>query len=196
MEEQRACVLESLTRLVRRAGRHHSACAQQCASSVFSGQHLVCFPWQCINSSRPTNCSIDTSVAVNALGKPLAFASAPYVTTHPHPGWAEQQPEDWWSALGAAVRDAVAQAGVSAGEIAALCLDTTNCTVVALDAGTQQPCGAALLSYCCMHARAITCRAHARAKYRSTCTRTCLHAPALSTDHSPHTRRRTSRLHC
>jgi hypothetical protein len=70
-----------------------------------------------------------------ASGRPLAFASCPYTTTFPHPGWAEQQPQDWWQALGAAVRDAVAQAAVPPNSIAAISLDTTNCTVVALDAG-------------------------------------------------------------
>ncbi|KAF8062764.1 ribulose-phosphate 3-epimerase [Scenedesmus sp. PABB004] len=73
----------------------------------------------------------------DASGRPLAFAAAPYATTFPHPGWAEQAPADWWAALGTAVRAAVAEAKVAPGDIAALCVDTTNCTVVALDAGGQ-----------------------------------------------------------
>jgi hypothetical protein len=32
---------------------------------------------------------------------------APYATHHPHPGWAEQHPQDWWEKLGHAVRQAV-----------------------------------------------------------------------------------------
>jgi len=68
-------------------------------------------------------------------GKPLAFASSPYPTSFPHPGWAEQDPEDWWRALGAAVQSAVTQAAVAPDSIAAISLDTTNCTVVALDQG-------------------------------------------------------------
>jgi sugar (pentulose or hexulose) kinase len=71
-----------------------------------------------------------------AAGKPLAFASCPYTTQFPHPGWAEQAPRDWWAALGSAVRAAVAEAAVPLDSIAAIACDTTNCTVVALDAGT------------------------------------------------------------
>lgn len=29
-------------------------------------------------------------------GKPVAMASAPYVTSFPQPSWAEQKPSDWW----------------------------------------------------------------------------------------------------
>lgn len=52
--------------------------------------------------------------------------------TNPRP---LQRPEDWWTAVGAAVRGAVAAAEVTPDQVAALCLDTTCCTVVALDAG-------------------------------------------------------------
>jgi hypothetical protein len=67
-------------------------------------------------------------------GRPLSFASAPYPTTFPAPGWAEQEPADWWAGLGCAVREAVASAGIQPTQVAALCVDTTCCTVVALDA--------------------------------------------------------------
>ncbi|KAI7844200.1 hypothetical protein COHA_002334 [Chlorella ohadii] len=67
-------------------------------------------------------------------GTPLSFASQPYPTNFPKPGWAEQNPADWWAGLGAAVREAVASAGVQTTDVAAICVDTTCCTVVALDA--------------------------------------------------------------
>ncbi len=56
-------------------------------------------------------------------GTPLAFAATPYETRFPQPGWAEQQPQDWWVALGESVRKCVQAAGVDAGSIAALALD-------------------------------------------------------------------------
>ena len=32
-------------------------------------------------------------------GEPVIFTSEPYPLRHPRPGWAEQNPEDWWQAL-------------------------------------------------------------------------------------------------
>lgn len=67
-------------------------------------------------------------------GRALAFASTPYPTNYPQPGWAEQQPEDWWRAIGQSVREAVREAGIAPADVIALCVDTTCCSVVALDA--------------------------------------------------------------
>ncbi|MEW5300690.1 MAG: hypothetical protein WDW36_003602 [Sanguina aurantia] len=70
-------------------------------------------------------------------GELLFSVASAYDTQYPHPGWAEQRPGDWWTALGDAVRGVVAAAaaaGLSTGHISALCLDTTCCTVVALGA--------------------------------------------------------------
>ncbi len=60
---------------------------------------------------------------------------AVHYDTHFAPGArAEQTPEDWWQAMGGAVRGALAKSGIAADAIEALCADTTCCTVVALDA--------------------------------------------------------------
>lgn len=67
-------------------------------------------------------------------GRALAFASSAYRTDFPHPGWAEQQPRDWWAALGRSVREALEASGAAPGDIASLAVDTTCCSVVALDA--------------------------------------------------------------
>ncbi|KAG2482942.1 hypothetical protein HYH03_018167 [Edaphochlamys debaryana] len=67
-------------------------------------------------------------------GRILGSHAVPYDTQYPHPGWAEQRPGDWWGALGGAVRGALAASGVAPGAVAALCVDTTCCTVVALGA--------------------------------------------------------------
>jgi FGGY-family pentulose kinase len=66
-------------------------------------------------------------------GEPRVFASHAYPLRHPHPGWAEQRPEEWWPALVAATRRAVAESGIAAEEIVGLGADCTSCTVVALD---------------------------------------------------------------
>ena len=65
-----------------------------------------------------------------------------YTTTHPRTAWAEQNPSDWLSCLGEAVR-AVCQ-NVDPEAIKALSIDTTCCTVVALD-GNAQPLRPAIL---------------------------------------------------
>jgi ribulose kinase len=56
-----------------------------------------------------------------------------YKTDLPQPSWAEQDPEDWWQALGASVKAALAKANVAAQEVLALCVDTTCCSVVTLE---------------------------------------------------------------
>jgi FGGY-family pentulose kinase len=68
-------------------------------------------------------------------GGTAAFGIAPFETTYPNPGWAEQQPLDWWSAAVEAVRLALAQGGVLPDQVIAVGLDCTACTVMACDAG-------------------------------------------------------------
>src|SRR5215472_9252821 len=51
----------------------------------------------------------------------------------PKPGWAEQDPEDWWQAALKAVREAVEQTGVRGGDIAAVGLSGQMHGVVLLD---------------------------------------------------------------
>lgn len=66
-------------------------------------------------------------------GNPVALATEPYPVRHPHPGWAEQDPADWWHATCAAVRGAVVGAGCPVDAILGLSVAATSCTVVALD---------------------------------------------------------------
>ena len=66
-------------------------------------------------------------------GIPVSFASKGYALKHPRAGWAEQDPDEWWSCLVGAVREAVEKSGVAPEEVAGISLDCTTCTVVALD---------------------------------------------------------------
>jgi ribulokinase/ribulose-phosphate 3-epimerase len=77
-------------------------------------------------------------------GRPISFSSAAYPTSFPAPSWAEQDPEDWWTCLGTAVREAIKTAAISPSDVSALCVDSTCCTVVALD-DTGKPLRPALL---------------------------------------------------
>jgi len=69
----------------------------------------------------------------DVLGTPLAYASTSYPTQFPAPSWAEQDPNDWWDALGKSVRKAISDSEISVDQIAAMAVDTTCCSVVALD---------------------------------------------------------------
>ncbi len=73
----------------------------------------------------------------DALGRAVASSASSYETRFAAGARAEQDPEDWWRALGLAVRGAVAAAGLDRSAIKALCTTTTCCTVVALDAAAR-----------------------------------------------------------
>lgn len=64
-----------------------------------------------------------------------SLSESSYATTYPRAGWAEQKPEEWWSAVLEAGRDAVARCGSS--EIAAVCVATTASSVVVCDKASE-----------------------------------------------------------
>lgn len=88
------------------------------------------------------------------LGKSHAV---PYKTSHPKPGWAEQNPDDWYANLCEAVRGTLStltkseECGGEEGsdieeyEVKALCCDTTCCSVVALSSAPHKPLRPCLL---------------------------------------------------
>lgn len=79
------------------------------------------------------------------VGRPCA---APYDSLYPEPQWAEQRPDDWYQSLGIAVRGAVESLDKLSEnddgdgdenskeikfDVCCICIDTTCCSVVALD---------------------------------------------------------------
>ncbi len=66
-------------------------------------------------------------------GTAVVFQSAEWETDYPRSGQAEQDPDDWWSALVGVTKKALEEGGVSPDEIAGISVDTTGSTVVALD---------------------------------------------------------------
>jgi FGGY-family pentulose kinase len=66
-------------------------------------------------------------------GRLVATAARPFPTTHPRPMWAEQDPESWWQATVAALRETIELAAVPPAAIRALSYDCASCNVVALD---------------------------------------------------------------
>lgn len=65
-------------------------------------------------------------------GKLLADVSKPYCSFYPHPGWAEQNPEDWWEAVRTAVRSVIEQSGVSPADIDGIGVDGQSWSAVAV----------------------------------------------------------------
>lgn len=66
-------------------------------------------------------------------GKMVASHAEPYPLRHPKPGWAEQQPDEWWAAHTAAIRKTVELAEVPKESIVGISGDFTSCTVVLMD---------------------------------------------------------------
>jgi ribulokinase len=66
-------------------------------------------------------------------GKMVYTAAKEYATSFPHPGWAEQKPEEWWESFLWVVRKISKDSGVSPERIVSMAVDTTSCTVLACD---------------------------------------------------------------
>jgi sugar (pentulose or hexulose) kinase len=66
-------------------------------------------------------------------GTPVVFTEREFKLNHPRPGWAEQDPDEWWSSLVGAVKAAMKEGGVPAQEIAGISVDAMSSTVLAID---------------------------------------------------------------
>src|SRR5713226_4812965 len=79
-------------------------------------------------------------------GHPLSSAFVDYPLIHPHPGWAEQNPDDWWQATLTAIRGCLAggvrQPRIASTDIRGVGLSGQMHGVVLLDADHQvlRPC--------------------------------------------------------
>ncbi|RME84950.1 MAG: xylulokinase [Caldilineae bacterium] len=67
----------------------------------------------------------------------LAGVSVPYRIHTPHPNWAEQDPETWFAAAVQATRRVLQQAGIDAGQVAAIGLSGQSHGLVCLDGAGQ-----------------------------------------------------------
>lgn len=57
------------------------------------------------------------SLAIDEQGKILTCATAEYPISHPHPGWSEQNPLDWWEATVKTVRQLLKKANLKAADV-------------------------------------------------------------------------------
>lgn len=80
------------------------------------------------------------TVILNDLGQVMASASAEYPTFYPHPGWAEQNPADWWAAFVVTTRRVLAESAIAATDIATVGLVGVTHNTVLLDAHDRPLC--------------------------------------------------------
>lgn len=101
---------------------------QQAASSMRNGQH----------HAPPYVIGIDAGTEAvkaglfDASGVKVASATYPYQTSFPHPGWAEQNPGEWWSGLVHAVRECLSRSRIAVEQVAGIGAVATTCTLVAM----------------------------------------------------------------
>jgi len=62
----------------------------------------------------------------DTAGRLIAAEATTYDLEHPRPGWAEQDPDQWWSALVDSVGKVMQEAEVGGDAIAGLCADATT----------------------------------------------------------------------
>jgi FGGY-family pentulose kinase len=92
-----------------------------------------------VNFTKPFVVGIDAGTGgvragvFDSTGRPVIFLSKECPTSFARPGWAEQDPEDWWNALKSVVREAVGRSMVDVSEIAAIGVDGTSSTLVCAD---------------------------------------------------------------
>ena len=67
-------------------------------------------------------------------GNLVASGSCSYATYFSRPGWAEQEPDEWWTSLVVAVRACLQRAAVNPAEIIGISADATTCTLVPMRA--------------------------------------------------------------
>jgi sugar (pentulose or hexulose) kinase len=74
------------------------------------------------------------ALAVTLDGRPLATSCVEHPMHHPRPGWAENDPDDWYRGLSATIREALSAAAVDPARIAGLGVVSQREPVVLTDA--------------------------------------------------------------
>ena len=66
-------------------------------------------------------------------GRDLASRTGKYEVFYPHPGWAEQRPEDWWNAVCASIKEIFDQTDIRPEEIRGVGIDGQSWSAIAVD---------------------------------------------------------------
>ena len=79
-------------------------------------------------------------------GSVKAQAIRAYPVLYPAPGWAEQNPQDWWAGVCEAIQAVLATSGVKRSDIAAIGVDGQSWSAIAMDAGGSVLCNTPIWS--------------------------------------------------
>jgi glycerol kinase len=88
------------------------------------------------------------AIVFDSEGAILGAAQREFPQRFPQPGWVEHDPEDIWSTQLAAAREALAAAGLEAGQLAAVGIANQRETALLWDAGTGKTLGNAIVWQC------------------------------------------------
>jgi xylulokinase len=69
----------------------------------------------------------------NRMGKVIGTANGDYAVYYPYPGWAEQNPEEWWIAVCKAIKDIFKQGRVLPEQIAGIGIDGQSWSAIPVD---------------------------------------------------------------
>ncbi len=79
----------------------------------------------------------DKAVLVDVDGRVRGRVVEPYGTFYPRPGWAEQEPEDWWRAVTRGTRRLLETTGVSPKDVLCVTFSTQMINIVPLGAAGE-----------------------------------------------------------
>ena len=87
---------------------------------------------------------IGTSACKAALfhedGSVAAQITGEYTVQYPHPGWAEQDPDQWWQTVVKAIRDVLAVSGTDPKQIAGIGVDGQSWSAIAMEGSGRVLC--------------------------------------------------------
>jgi len=89
--------------------------------------------------------SSSRSIVFDAQGRIAAMAQREFRQIYPQPGWVEHDPREIWASQLATARDALAQAGIGAGQVASLGITNQRETTLVWNRRTGEPVGNAIV---------------------------------------------------
>jgi glycerol kinase len=88
------------------------------------------------------------SIVFDGAGRPVAVAQQEFSQLYPRPGWVEHDPEQIWETQLSTARAALAQAGLTAADIAAIGITNQRETTILWDRQTGRPIHNAIVWQC------------------------------------------------